>query len=232
MAAFFSKFFPYFTKHWDDMGELLLDHLQIAFTVLGISLIVSAGLSILIYRSEFLSTAVLGLFGAIYSIPSLALFSVLVPLLGLGKPSAVFALVLYLQYILIRNILAGFHAISPAVLEAGAGMGLSPAQLFLRIRLPLALPIIIGGMRIAIVAAIGMTVIAATINAGGLGMLLFEGLRTHYPVKIVWGTLLCAGITWIANSLMYEIEKYCLKKANGELPAKEVIKSIYGKKVA
>ena len=156
--------------------------------------------SLLILRSKVLSTIVLSSLGVIYSIPSLALFALLIPILGLGKGTAIFVLVIYNQYILVRNIFAAFQAIDPAIIEAGIGMGFNSFELFLKIQLPLALPIILGGVRIATITTIGIATIASVINAGGLGVILFDGLRMNYLPKILWGTIMAAGLALVCKS--------------------------------
>ena len=163
------------------------------------------------------------MFSVIYSIPSLALFALLIPVLGLGEGTAIFVLVIYNQYILVRNILAAFQSIDPSIIEAGKGMGLNSYQLFLKIQMPLALPIILGGIRIAIVTTIGIATIAAVINAGGLGVILFDGLRMNYLPKILWGTIMSAGLALVANQILLYLERLASLKANGKYKVKEVV---------
>lgn len=211
----------YLFKYYDKLFLLLLEHLQIVLLSLLISLLIAVPAALLISRSKRVSTAVLAVFGVIYSIPSLALFALLIPFLGLGKITAVFVLVLYNQYILVRNILAGFQSVEPSIIEAGRGMGLSPLQLFFKIQLPLAMPVILGGIRIATVSTIGIATIAAAINAGGLGVILFDGLRMSYLPKILWGTILASGLAFAANQVLLLFEKRSMLKARGEAGRKK-----------
>ncbi len=206
--------FKFLLKYPHKLYEPLLEHLEITAITLLISILLASLLSALIMRSKFLSQATVGFFSVMYSIPSLALFALLIPIFGLGKDTAIFVLVLYNQFLLIRNILAGFRAINPHVLEAAKGMGMSETQLFFKIRLPLAMPEILAGVRIAIVSTIGIATIAATINAGGLGVLLFDGLRTRNTVKILWGAILSSVLVIAANQLLAFLAKR-LKKNIG-----------------
>lgn len=203
-------------KYHQQMLLLLGEHLLMVTVSVAISLMIAIPAGFFIARSKWLSTAALSLFGVIYSIPSLALFSFLIPVFGLGKTTAVFVLVIYNQYILVRNTLAGFQAIDPAIIEAGRGMGLDSRRLFFTIELPLALPIILGGVRVATVSTIGIATIAAVIHAGGLGVLLFDGLRMNYLPKILWGTLLSSVLAYLGNQGILALEKRALRRARGE----------------
>ncbi len=206
--------FEFLIKYPHKLYEPMLEHLEITAITLLISILLASLLSAFIMRSKFLSQATVGFFSVMYSIPSLALFALLIPVFGLGKDTAIFVLVLYNQFLLIRNILAGFRAINPHVLEAAKGMGMNETQLFFKIRLPLAMPEILAGIRIAIVSTIGIATIAATINAGGLGVLLFDGLRTGNTVKILWGAILSSILVIAANQLLAFLAKR-LKKNIG-----------------
>ncbi len=197
----------YFIKYPQKIINPLFQHLQITLITFAISFVVAVFISVLIMRSKLLSQLIVGFFSAVYSIPSFALFAILIPFLGLGNKTAIFVLVSYNQFILVRNILAGFNSINPTVIEAANGMGMSGSQIFFRIRLPLASPIIIAGIKIAVVSTIGIATIAATINAGGLGVLLFDGLRTQNISKIMWGVLLSSLLAITANLALAFLEK-------------------------
>lgn len=153
--------------------------------------------------SEFL----VGVLGVVYSIPSLALFALMIPITGLGAKTAIIVLVFYNQFILLRNFLAGLRSVDPGVLEAASGMGMDRKQLFFRIQLPLAFPVIMAGIHLAVISTIGIATIAATINAGGLGTILFDGLRTQNAYKIIWGSVFSGGLALIANFALGAIEK-------------------------
>ena len=180
----------YFAEHWELFGTAFAEHLYLVFVTLFFSLLLAALISGLILRKKWLSNGVVQIFSAVYSIPSLALFAILIPIFGLGNQTAVIVLVIYNQYLLIRNILAGIWNIDATILEAGIGMGMSRWQLARTIQIPLAMPSILAGIRLAIISTTGIATIAATINAGGLGTVLFSGLRTMNVYKIVWGTIL------------------------------------------
>lgn len=206
----------YLFENYSDMLTLLSQHIYLVLVSIAISLVIAIPIVLIIFRSKILSAIVLSLFGVLYSIPSLAMFAFLIPVLGLGEQTAIVVLIIYNQYILVRNILVAFQSIDPSIIEAARGMGLSSFQLFVSIQIPLALPIILGGTRIAVVSTIGVATIAAVVNAGGLGVMLFDGLRMNYLTKILWGTILSAGLSLITNQILLFLEKIASKKANGE----------------
>lgn len=204
----------YLIQYPDYIIVPFLEHLKITGITIVLSSLIAGLISILIMRSKILSNLVIGVFSAVYAVPSLALFAMLIPFLGLGERTAIFVLIVYNQFILVKNIIAGFHSINPAIIEAAYGMGMSELQSFFKVRLPLASPIILAGLKVAVVSTIGIATIAATINAGGLGTLLFDGLRTQNMVKIAWGTLLSSLLAVGANYLLSLLERKVQKITN------------------
>ena len=179
--------------------EAFEQHLMLVIISLVISFVLAIAISYILLKLPRAQRIVENLFGAIYSVPSLALFALMIPVTGLGDETAIIALVIYNQYLLIRNILAGINGIDKSILEAGTGMGMSQGQIFSKVILPLAAPSIIAGVRLAVVSTTGIATIAASINAGGLGIVLFSGMRTMDSQKIFIGTLLCVVIAFVAD---------------------------------
>lgn len=179
--------------------EAFEQHLILVIVSLAISFVLAIAISYILLKLPRAQRIVENLFGAIYSVPSLALFALMIPVTGLGDETAIIALVIYNQYLLIRNILAGINGIDKSILEAGTGMGMSQGQIFSKVILPLAAPSIIAGVRLAVVSTTGIATIAASINAGGLGIVLFSGMRTMDSQKIFIGTLLCIVIAFVAD---------------------------------
>lgn len=188
------------------------EHLVIVGVVLAWSLLVAALITLAIRRSHRVEGAVLQVLGALYSVPSLALFSLLIPFTGLGLTSATIVMVAYNQFLLVRNIVEGLNGVDSGIVEAATGMGMSPMQVLLRVELPLAFPVIMAGIRLAAISTIGIATIAATINAGGLGTILFSGLRTMNVYKIVDGTILCAAVALVADAALKGIEHLVTKR--------------------
>lgn len=187
--------------------ELTWEQLWISLVALAIALAVGLPLGVLIFRAPALRRPVLGLLTVIYTIPSLALLVLLLPFTRLGPQTAIIALAAYAQVVLVRNTLLGLTAIDPAVIEAARGLGMTGWQRLRRVELPLALPLIVAGVRIAALGTIGIGTIAALINAGGLGTLLFQGVTTGQRAKIVAGTVALGALALLANLLLRAAER-------------------------
>ncbi|MDR7517997.1 MAG: ABC transporter permease [Armatimonadota bacterium] len=191
--------------------RLLGQHLWLTVVSLALALLVALPLGVLAARSARARGLLLGVLGVVYSIPSLALFVLLIPLLGLGRLPAVTALVAYAQVILVRNVTVGLLGVDPAVTEAARGMGMTRWQRFWRVEFLLALPVILAGVRVAVLAIIGIGTIAAFINAGGLGVLLFAGVAQSHPDKIVAGALTASGLALGVGALVRGLEDRMLR---------------------
>ncbi len=181
----------YLERHADDLLSATAEHAGLVCATLGISCAVAGVLVCACLARPRLARMVTEVAAALYAIPSLALFALLIPLTGLGTTTAVAVMTIYCQFILVRNALGGLLGVDRAIIEAATGMGMSPRQLLLRIRIPLALPSIISGIRLAALSCVGIATVAAGINAGGLGALLFSGLRSLHMEKIVTATACC-----------------------------------------
>lgn len=197
----------YMRKHPEKVLGALTEHIELVLITLVISLVIACLLTLLAMRSERVSDALNNLFSVLYSVPSLALFALLIPVTGLGRTTAVIVLTLYNQYILLRSFTAGLRDVDPAVCEAAKGIGMTDMQILTKIRVPLARRAIFAGIRLAVVSTIGIGTIAASINAGGLGTLLFEGLRTINTPKILWGSVLSALLAVSINRLLKMVEE-------------------------
>ncbi|RCW63151.1 ABC transporter permease [Saliterribacillus persicus] len=197
----------YALEYPDKLYFPLLEHIQMLFITLILSLILASILTIITIYSESLSKTFVYIFSVIYSIPSLAIFALLIPLTGLGKTTAIIVLVLYNQYLLLRNITEGLKEVDPAVTEAAIGIGMNKIQLLFKIKIPLSKKAIFTGVRLAVVSTIGIATIAAFINAGGLGSILNDGLRTVNTVKILWGSILAAGLAIGSNAILSKWEQ-------------------------
>lgn len=189
-------------KHPDKIYKPLLEHVQLVVITLLISVAIAVLLTVLSTQYQKVGQVLMNLFSVVYSIPSLALFALLIPVTGLGRTTAVAVLTAYNQYLLLRNFITGLNEVDPAVREAAAGIGLTRMQMLLKVQVPLAKKAILAGIRLAVVSTTGIGTIAASINAGGLGTLLFDGLRTMNTVKILWGSLLSAALAILLNAML------------------------------
>ncbi|MBV8282839.1 MAG: ABC transporter permease [Candidatus Eremiobacteraeota bacterium] len=195
------------------LAVALAQHVALSLSALAISLAIAVPLGIVVARSRRFGGAILAVFGTIYTIPSLAALALLVPVLGLGFGTALVALVAYAQMILTRSVATAVRGVPPALVDAAQGLGLSPLQRFYRVELPQALPSIVGGLRIATVAIIAIANLAAWIDAGGLGTLIFDGLRRDIPAEIIAGALGSATLALIADGLLRALEETARKRA-------------------
>jgi osmoprotectant transport system permease protein len=182
----------YLINRRDRVWEFTLEHLQLSATALLLALILAIPLGVLAARNPRLSTPLLGLLGAIYTIPSL----------GIGRTPAIIVLAAYAQIFLVRNIAAGLRGVDPATLEAATGLGMTRWQQFVKVRWPLALPVMIAGLRTAAVTTISLATVAAYFDAGGLGTLLFEGITRNAPSRILAGTIAITALALITDAVL------------------------------
>lgn len=186
--------------------ELLLEHLQMTFLTLMIATLVALPIALLITRFRWLNVPVLGVLGILYTVPSLALIILLVPIFGLNARSVIVAMVIYTQVILVRSLAVGLQSIKPAVLEAARGMGMNAWQRWWQIQVPLILPIFLAGLRIAAIVAIAIATIGAKFGAGGLGTLLFDGIAQGRNDKIWAGAIVVSLLAFAMNGAILSLE--------------------------
>lgn len=193
--------------HLPDIAQALGEHLLLSVLAVGIALAIALPLGIVGARRPRLHAAMLAVAGAIFVIPSLALFAALIPVMGLGTAPALAGLSSYCLLILLRNVAGGLRAVPPEVLDAADGMGFSPWRRLVQVELPLALPLVVAGVRIAFVTTVGIATIAAYISAGGLGTIIFAGIDQRFPEKIIIGGGLAALIAIGADLLLGGAER-------------------------
>lgn len=192
----------YLLDHPDVVWQRTLEHLQLVGVAILIAALIGVPLGILISRVRWLALPVLNITGVLYTIPSLAFFAIMIPYLGIGTTTATIALAVYSLLVIVRNTAAGLDEVPAAAIDASRGMGMTGFQRLLQVELPLALPYILTGIRIATVAAIGIAVIAAVIAAGGLGRLIFDGIRRLDTDLIVTGSVMAILLALIADFLL------------------------------
>jgi len=173
--------------HTDDIAAALRQHIELTVIAVGLGLVIALPLAVAAHRWHRLATPVLAVTGVIYTIPSLALFALFVPITGLSRTTAEIALVGYTLLILIRNTVTGLAAVSPDVTEAAQGMGYGPVAQLFRVEFPLALPAVIAGIRIATVTTIGLVTVTALIGQGGLGLFIIDGYQRYFKTPVVVG---------------------------------------------
>jgi osmoprotectant transport system permease protein len=193
----------YVRLHRDDVGTALVQHIQLTAIAVGVGLLVSVPLALLARRYRVLSGPILAVSGVLYTIPSLALLYLIGPLTGFTSLLTVeTALVTYTLLILVRNILTGLESVSPDVTEAARGMGFTDQALLWRVEVPLALPSIVAGIRIATVTTIGLASLAALLTQGGLGDLILDGINRRFPTPLMVGSLLVIALAVVADLIL------------------------------
>ena len=189
-------------SHLDDIAELLGEHVILTVLPVAIGLAISLPLAIAVAGRPRLSTALLSVTSALYTIPSLAFFVLLLPFTGLSRTTAVIALTVYTLVILARNTLTGLTGVPRDVTEAAEAMGYRRGARLLRVELPLALPVIMAGVRIATVTTIGLVTVSAFIGQGGLGRLFLDGFRRNFLTPVVVGFVLSMVLAVLADLLL------------------------------
>jgi osmoprotectant transport system permease protein len=204
------------STHVPLFADALQQHITLtAIAILG-GLVLSLPLGVAAHRWRTLRNPVLGVFGAFYTIPSLALFALLVPYTGLSQTTAEVGLIGYTVLILVRNVIVGLESVPADVLDAADGMGYRPLARLLRIELPLALPAIIAGVRIATVTTIGLVTITAVIGLGGLGQLILRGLIENFHTPLVVATVLSIALALVADLALAGAQRLAIPWARAE----------------
>ncbi|ABA22571.1 Binding-protein-dependent transport systems inner membrane component [Trichormus variabilis ATCC 29413] len=197
-------------KYAPEILQRTIEHLFLVGIAISIAIIIGIPLGILITRQKQLRQPILGIANILQTIPSLALFGLLIPVPvigGIGATPAIVALALYSLLPLIRNTYTGISGVDPAIREAGRGMGMTDRQLLLQVEIPLAMAVILAGVRVATVISIGIATIAAAIGAGGLGVFIFRGIAVVNDQLILAGAVPAAVIALLADLLIGLLEQ-------------------------
>ena len=194
--------------HLDDMWEATIEHATLTAIALGFGLILSLILALVALRWKRTYTPITWFTGILYTIPSLALFTFLVPVFGLSLITAEIALVSYTLLILIRNIVAGVDAVPDHLTEASRGMGMTTRQTFVSVQLPLALPAIFAGIRIAAVTTIGLVTVTVLVGQGGYGVFILRGIRRQFLTEALVGTVLSVLLAIVVDGILLGVERW------------------------
>jgi osmoprotectant transport system permease protein len=198
----------WFSANFDTVfAPRIVEHIQLTGIAVGIGFVIAFAAALIAYRYGWFDTPFTIISGFLYTIPSLALFQLLVPITGLTWTSAEIALVSYTLLILFRNILTGLQGVPEDVREAARGMGLTARQILLRVDIPLALPAIMAGIRIATVTTISLTTVAAFIGAGGLGQPIFNALQGGFKTQFVASGVLAVLLALVADGLLVLLQR-------------------------
>jgi osmoprotectant transport system permease protein len=200
----------FFLEHRAEIFDTTLEHLMLVVIAMAFAILIGVPLGMFVVQRPALRALALGIASILQTVPSLALFGFLIPIPfigGIGRRTAIVALVLYAILPILRNTYVGLTGIDPAVLEAAEAMGMTNAQILWRVRLPLALAVILAGIRTATVITIGVATIAAVIGAGGLGTFIFRGVAMVSDAVILAGAIPAALLAILADLLLGLLER-------------------------
>jgi osmoprotectant transport system permease protein len=193
----------YVQNNSSDILSAVQQHVTLTVQTIVIGVLIAVPLTLAARRWRWLESPIIGATGAMYTIPSLALFAVLAPFTGLRARTVLIGLVMYALLMLVRNFLAGLDGVPAEVRDAARGMGYGPVSLFLRIELPIALPAIVTGIRIATVSTVALTTVGVIVGYGGLGRLILRGFNNNfYRAEIVTASLLCVLLALVLDLLL------------------------------
>lgn len=198
----------YVVDHLDDLAVAGKEHVILTVGSVVAAVLIAFPLALIARRWRGLQTPLLGAAGALYTIPALALIAALWPVFGLSLKTVGVALTVYALLIVLRNLIEGLDGVDPAVRDAARGMGYGPVRLLFQVELPLALPTVLAGVRIATVSTIGLVTIGAVVGHGGFGQLILGGFQANfYHAEIMTGTLACIGLAILAETLLLGLQR-------------------------
>jgi len=192
----------YLTDRQDEIVDATLQHLAITVAAVLLGVAIAFPLALLARRLPRLESTVLGVSTGVYTIPSLALFPLLVPFTGLSPTTVVIGLALYALTVLVRAILEGLRSVPDEVRESASGLGYGPGRLLLRIELPLALPVVMAGLRVATVSTVALTTVGSLVSYGGLGNLIRDGVSTNFRAELLTASVLCVVLALLLDAVL------------------------------
>jgi len=220
------SFFEFLKQNWLELLTLTREHIFLVFLSTGLAILIGVPLGILLTRVKSLQTPILGFANIMQTVPSLALFGLLIPIPfigGIGARTAVIALALYALLPVIRNTVTGILGIDPKIREAATAMGMTDGQILRMVELPLAMPVMLTGIRVAVVISVGVATVAAAVGAGGLGTYIFRGLRQNDNNLLIAGALASALLALLCDFALGQFEKsYAIGERSSKLRRKLV----------
>jgi len=199
-----------------ELTDATVQHVQITIVAVALGLLIALPVALLARRSPRAESVILGAATGIYTVPSLALFPLLVPFTGLSITTVVIGLALYALTILARAIVDGLRAVPDDVLESAVGLGYGPARLLVKVELPLALPTIVAGLRVATVSTVALTTVGSLVAYGGLGNLIRDGVRTNFRAELVTAAVLCVVIAVVFDVVLVLAQRQLTPWSRGQ----------------
>lgn len=207
----------FINKYGSELFVKIGEHLYISMIALFIGSVIAIPLGILVSRNKRVSNFVIGITSLLQTIPSLALLAIMVPLVGVGRLPAILALVIYSLLPILRNTVLGIESVDENIMDAAKGMGMNNMQQIFRVQIPLALPVIISGVRLSATYVLAWATIASYIGAGGMGDFIFAGLNNYNVTLILIGTLSITLLTVIVDYIFERLEKRMTPKMSSDL---------------
>lgn len=204
--------FSLYAERWPFFQELIFQHIRIASTAILIAGTIGQVLGILISEHRKYATWIIGVINVAYTIPSISMLGFLIPLTGIGDKTATIALTIYGLLPMVRNTYTGITTIEPSIISVAKGMGSTPWQILYKVKLPLALPVIVSGIRSMVVMTIALSGIASYIGAGGLGVAIYRGITTNNAYMTYAGSILIALVALVLDQLVACMERHIRKK--------------------
>lgn len=216
-------FFSFVQDRYQEILRFFIQHIELTVLSVIIAIIIGVPLGIIITKNKKVSSIVIGIANIIQAIPSLALLGFLIPIIGIGSKPAIVMVILYSLLPIIKNTYTGLVGINPNIIEAAQGIGMTESQILKMVKLPLALPIIMAGIRISAVTAVGLMTIAAFVGAGGLGYMVFTGVQSVNSNMILAGAIPACILALIMDFVISKIEKFATKKKKKKIDRKSVV---------
>ncbi|KAB8163845.1 ABC transporter permease subunit [Streptomyces sp. 3MP-14] len=197
----------YLRSRSDELTEATIDHVVITATSVGIAVLLAFPLALLARRWRLASAGILGATTVLYTIPTLAMYALLLPIFGISVSLVICGLVLYSLTILVRNVLTGLRSVPAEAREAAVGLGYGRARLLFTVELPLALPALMAGLRIATVSAVSLTTVGAIVDNGGLGNLIYSAMDSYFKAQVLTASVLCVLLAIAADLLLLGLQR-------------------------
>jgi osmoprotectant transport system permease protein len=202
-----TRYLEFFNGRINEIITLTIQHIQLSIIALIFAVVIGVPLGILIVRIPSISGFIINIANAVQAIPSLALLGFLVPLLGIGSVPSIVMIIIYSLLPIIKNTYTGLINVNSSIIEAGRGMGMTEMQIMFKVQLPLSLPFIMAGIRIAGVTAVGLTTLAALIGAGGLGQMIYRGISMVNNEMIISGAIPAMILALLIDYILFWLEK-------------------------
>ncbi|WP_017241858.1 ABC transporter permease [Streptomyces sp. SS] len=206
----------YVSTRSEILADAVVQHLQLAGASVALGLLLALPLAVAARRWRWAAGPVLAITTVLYTIPALAMFSLLLPAYGLSAALVVAGLVLYSLTLLVRNVLAGLRAVPEETRQAARGLGYGPIRLLLTVELPLAVPAAMAGLRMATVSAVSLVTIGAIVGHGGLGNLIYAGMNTYFKAQVLTASALCVVIAVVADLLLLGVQRLLTPWTRGQ----------------